>query len=160
VAQRALVADDDPDIRDLVSWKLSRAGFEVSAAGDGPAALELLRKERFDVALLDVTMPGMSGLDVCRAVRMDPATASVAVIILTASVREPDVEAGFGAGADDYVPKPFSPRELLDRVQAVLARSARSAGDGAPGAKPSVTHEGAPLSLSDPARVPGASTLT
>lgn len=118
-----LVADDDADIRELVLFKLQQAGFDVRLAEDGPSALAALQKEAVDVALLDITMPGMSGLDVCRALRDSPATAGIAVILLTASAREPDVQAGFRAGADDYITKPFSPRELLSRVQAVLARS-------------------------------------
>lgn len=117
------MADDDADIRELVLFKLQQAGFDVRLAEDGPSALAALQKEAVDVALLDITMPGMSGLDVCRALRDSPATAGIAVILLTASAREPDVQAGFRAGADDYITKPFSPRELLSRVQAVLARS-------------------------------------
>lgn len=118
-----LVADDDVDIRELVLFKLQQAGFAVRLAADGPSALEALEQEMVDAALLDITMPGVSGLDVCRALRRDPAMAGTAVILLTASAQEPDVQAGFRAGADDYITKPFSPRELLSRVQAVLARS-------------------------------------
>jgi DNA-binding response OmpR family regulator len=117
-----LVADDDIDIRDLVVFKLKQAGYTVVAVGDGPAALGAARTAAPDLALLDVMMPGMSGVDVCRELRADPATARMPVILLTARVMEADVETGFAAGADDYVVKPFSPRELVSRVQAVLTR--------------------------------------
>ncbi len=120
-----LVVDDDPDIRDLVAFKLGQAGYEVETAADGASALAAVAASRPDVAVLDVTMPGMSGIDVCRTLRSDPATASVLVVMLTARAQEGDVEEGFGAGADDYVVKPFSPRELVSRVDALLARARR-----------------------------------
>ena len=94
-------------------------------APDGPTALAAAVMELPDLAVLDVTMPGMSGTDVCRALRADPATAGMAIIVLTARAQEADVQAGFKAGADDYVPKPFSPRELASRVEALLARVRR-----------------------------------
>jgi DNA-binding response OmpR family regulator len=118
-----LIADDDADIRDLVAFKLEQADLEVIAVGDGLAALEAARAERPAVVVLDVSMPGMSGLDVCRMLRADPETQDMLVIMLTARVQERDVEGGFSAGADDYVTKPFSPRELVSRVQAMLARA-------------------------------------
>jgi DNA-binding response OmpR family regulator len=122
-----LVADDDQDIRELVELKLSSAGFEVLTAGDGQTALDALLTHRPDLAVLDVMMPVMSGTDVLRALRQrmaddaDPSRA-IKVILLTAKAQEADVESGFALGADDYVVKPFSPRELLSRVQAVLGR--------------------------------------
>jgi DNA-binding response OmpR family regulator len=117
-----LVADDDPDIRDLVAFKLEQAGFDVTAVDNGLAALDAARALPPDLVVLDVMMPGMSGIDVCRELRADGATASLPIILLTARAQEGDVEVGFGAGADDYVVKPFSPRELVSRVEAVLAR--------------------------------------
>lgn len=120
-----LVADDDPDIRDLVAFKLEQSGVEVVTVGDGFAAVEACRRATPDLVLLDVMMPGMSGLDVCRVMRGDPSLAQIPVILLTARAQESDVSQGFEAGADDYVVKPFSPRELGSRVQAVLARSDR-----------------------------------
>lgn len=117
-----LLAEDDTDIRDLVTFKLRQAGYEVRAFEDGLSALASARDEVPDLALLDVTMPGMSGLDVCRELRDDPATADMPIILLTARAQESDIETGFSVGADDYVVKPFSPRELVSRVQAVLAR--------------------------------------
>ncbi|WP_307844565.1 response regulator transcription factor [Actinotalea solisilvae] len=123
VGQHVLVADDDPDIRDLVAFKLGTAGYEVEVVGDGLAALEHARARPPRLVLLDVMMPGLSGLDVAQQLRADPRTATVPIILLTAKAQESDVEGGFGVGADDYVTKPFSPRELLSRVRAVLARS-------------------------------------
>jgi DNA-binding response OmpR family regulator len=118
-----LVADDDADIRDLVAFKLEQAGFEVIAVEDGQSALEQARTRQPTLAVLDVSMPGLSGIDVCRMLRSDPATAGMLIIMLTARVQEQDVEGGFSAGADDYVTKPFSPRELVSRIQALLSRA-------------------------------------
>ncbi len=118
-----LVADDDADIRDLVAFKLEQAGLDVIAVEDGQAALEQARRRQPTLAVLDVSMPGLSGIDVCRMLRADPSTASMLIIMLTARVQEQDVEGGFSAGADDYVTKPFSPRELVTRIQALLSRA-------------------------------------
>ncbi|AVZ73542.1 response regulator [Streptomyces lunaelactis] len=120
-----LVADDDVDIRDLVTFKLTQAGHEVIAVEDGPSALAAARENHVDIALLDIRMPGMSGLDVCRELRASPATELLPVILLTARSQEGDVETGFAAGADDYIIKPFSPRELTSRLQAILVRAKR-----------------------------------
>ena len=117
-----LVADDDDDIRDLVAFRLDRAGYEVLRAGDGQEALDLARKHKPDLAVLDVMMPKLTGYDVTRELRADAATSRIPVILLTARVQEADVARGFEAGADDYVKKPFSPQELKARVQAVLGR--------------------------------------
>ena len=122
---RIVVADDDADIRDLVVFKLQQSGHEVFAVSDGAAALEACRSEKPDLAVLDVMMPGMSGFDACRELRADPDLAGVPVILLTARAQENDIEQGFAVGADDYVVKPFSPRELASRVSAVLERSGR-----------------------------------
>jgi DNA-binding response OmpR family regulator len=116
-----LIADDEADIRDLVTTKLSQAGLEVVALGDGHTALKAARDRRPDVAILDVMMPGLSGLEVMAGLAEDPATASVPVILLTARSQEFDVKAGLSLGAADYIIKPFSPRQLLERVQAILA---------------------------------------
>ena len=118
-----LVADDDADIRDLVAFKLEQAGLEVITVGDGQAAVETARARQPELAVLDVSMPGLSGIDVCRALRAEPATAGMLIIMLTARVQEQDVEGGFSAGADDYVTKPFSPRELVSRIQALLSKA-------------------------------------
>jgi two-component system phosphate regulon response regulator PhoB len=118
-----LVADDDADIRDLVAFKLEQAGLEVVAVEDGQAALEQAKSRQPALAVLDVSMPGLSGIDVCRMLRADPVTSGMLIIMLTARVQEQDVEGGFSAGADDYVTKPFSPRELVSRIQALLSRT-------------------------------------
>jgi CheY-like chemotaxis protein len=120
---RIVVADDDADIRDLVVFKLRQAGHDVQAVEDGAAAVEACQATPPDLVVLDVMMPGMGGLDATRALRLDPRLARVPVILLTARAQESDIEQGFGAGADDYVVKPFSPRELASRVAVALARS-------------------------------------
>ncbi|GAA0804513.1 response regulator transcription factor [Spirilliplanes yamanashiensis] len=119
---RVLLAEDDPDIRHLVSYKLTRAGVEVTCAADGFTAVQEARRTPPDIALLDVRMPRMSGLDVCRELRATPATAGIPIIMLTARARRQDLEAAYAAGASDYIVKPFSPRDLLARVEAALGR--------------------------------------
>lgn len=118
-----LIAEDDADIRDLVAFKLEQANFNVLPVGDGLAALEAAREHHPSLAVLDVSMPGMSGLDVCRLLRADPGTRDILVILLTNRVQEHDVEGGFSAGADDYLTKPFIPGELVSRIQGLLRRA-------------------------------------
>ena len=120
---RILVADDDVDIRELVEFKLSTLGHEITAVADGAAAVEACQASRPDLAVLDVMMPGVSGLEAIRAIRADPGLADLPVILLTARAQESDVQSGFAYGADDYITKPFSPRELAARVEALLSRS-------------------------------------
>jgi DNA-binding response OmpR family regulator len=117
-----LVVDDDPDVCDLVTYKLEQSGFEVRRASDGDAALREVAQRVPDLVLLDIMMPGISGLEVLERWRSDQATAAIPVVMLTAKAQENDVERGFQLGADDYVVKPFSPRELVRRVTAVLSR--------------------------------------
>jgi DNA-binding response OmpR family regulator len=119
---RILVADDDPDIRALVAYRLERAGYEVVAAADGAEALRLAFESEPDLAVLDVMMPRIDGYGVTRGLREHARTRDTPVILLTARVQEGDVARGFDAGADDYIKKPFSPQELRARVQAVLGR--------------------------------------
>jgi DNA-binding response OmpR family regulator len=119
----ALIAEDDRDIRELVVTKLSGAGFRVIAVADGLAALNAIREQLPDIALLDVMMPGSSGLDVIGKLRTDERTAAVPVILLSAKSQDFDVETGLACGAADYIVKPFSPRELVERVEAVLRRT-------------------------------------
>jgi two-component system phosphate regulon response regulator PhoB len=118
-----LVVDDDPDVRSVIAFKLQRAGFTVYEEADGEAGLAAAAQERPDVVLLDWMMPRMSGVEVCRAMRDNATLDDTRVIMLTAKSQEPEVQRGFGAGADDYIVKPFSPSELVSRVQAVLTRS-------------------------------------
>jgi len=123
-----LVVDDEPEIVRLVRDYLERAGFAVATAADGDAALHAAQRARPDIVVLDLGLPGMDGLDVARALRRD---GEVPIIMLTARTDEADRVAGLELGADDYVPKPFSPRELVARVRAVLRRveGARAQGD-------------------------------
>ena len=125
VKTRIVVADDDDDIRDLVVFKLTQAGFEVVAVVDGVAALAAIEADPPRLAILDVMMPGLSGIDVLRTLRANEATKDLDVILLTARSRDSDVDAGFVTGASDYVIKPFSPRELLHRVNTLIERGNR-----------------------------------
>lgn len=111
-----LAADDDPDILTLITLSLERAGYEVATAPDGQAALELARARTPAMAVLDLSMPLMNGLELTRALRADAATASIPIVILTAAVQASDIDSARAAGADAHVKKPFSPRELRSRV--------------------------------------------
>jgi two-component system phosphate regulon response regulator PhoB len=121
---RILLAEDDRDIRHLVEFKLGRAGFEVAGVEDGFAALREAHAHTPDLILLDVRMPRISGIEVCRELRADRRTAAVPIIMLTARAHPEDLEQAFAAGATDYIVKPFSPRDLLQRVESLLARVA------------------------------------
>jgi two-component system, OmpR family, response regulator ResD len=155
---RVLVADDDTVVRDVVRRYLERDGLDVSLAHNGTEALRLLGTERIDVAVLDVMMPGPDGLTLCRSLRQR-ADHTIPVILLTALGEEDDRIAGLEAGADDYLTKPFSPRELVLRVRSVLRRSPTPVG-AAPvdltvgdltvsAAARSVTVKGQPVSLTN-----------
>jgi two-component system, OmpR family, phosphate regulon response regulator PhoB len=115
-----LLVEDDPDIRELVAYKLTRGGFEVIEAADGPAALHAARERPPDAVILDIRLPRLSGIEVCRELRAAPATAAVPIIMLTGAVRLQELEQAYAAGATDYLVKPFSPRELQRRVEAAL----------------------------------------
>ena len=115
-----VVADDDADILDLVALTLERAGHQVHRARDGEEALELIRERSPDVAVLDVAMPRLDGLELTRLLRDDLGTRGVRIVLLTARVQDGGAEAGLAAGANDYVRKPFSPRELQARVAALV----------------------------------------
>jgi DNA-binding response OmpR family regulator len=117
-----LIADDDPDILELVAYRLERAGYEIVRASDGEEALQLATERVPDLAVLDVMMPKLTGYEVTARIREHEATNRIPVILLTARVQEADVERGFEVGADDYLRKPFSPQELRARVQAILGR--------------------------------------
>lgn len=117
-----LVIDDEKDLIELVRYNLEREGFEVISAMDGRSGLDIALAHRPDLILLDLMMPGMDGLEVCRRLRADSRTARTPLLMLTARAEEADKVVGLELGADDYVIKPFSPRELVARVKAVLRR--------------------------------------
>jgi len=121
-AQRILAVDDEQDILELLSYNLSKEGFKVSTAIDGEDALKKIRGKSFDLLLLDLMLPGMSGMEICRILRNDPQMKNLPIIMLTAKTEEVDRILGLEMGADDYISKPFSPRELVARVKAVLRR--------------------------------------
>lgn len=123
MSRTILVVDDEPAIVQIARDYLDRAGFRVITAGDGTTAVRLARTERPHLLVLDLMLPGMDGLDVTRTLRQDPATRKLPIIMLTARVDETDRLIGLEIGADDYITKPFSPRELVARVRAVLRRS-------------------------------------
>jgi two-component system, OmpR family, alkaline phosphatase synthesis response regulator PhoP len=123
---KILIAEDDRDIADLIALYVGRAGWEPQIVGSGDAALGHARAQPVDVAILDVMLPGMSGLEVCRALRAAPATAELPIIMVTARGDEGDRIVGLDIGADDYLPKPFSPNELIARIRALLRRARRA----------------------------------
>jgi DNA-binding response OmpR family regulator len=131
---RVLVVDDDPDLRDMLELILADEGFGVVSAADGPSALRVVDEALADLVLLDIMMPGMDGVEVCRQMRQ---RSSVPIIMLTAKRRESDVVTGLEAGADDYVTKPFSLRELTARVRSALRRMEL---DAAQAARPQARH--------------------
>jgi len=122
MGSRVLIVEDERDIRDLVLFHLEREGFQVSTASSGEEALRLVRHVSPDLVLLDLMLPAMGGLEVCRKLRADPVTVALPIVMLTAKGDEVDRVLGLELGADDYIVKPFSPKELLARVRAVLRR--------------------------------------
>jgi DNA-binding response OmpR family regulator len=121
-----LIAEDDRDIAELISHYLTKAGWSVHVAAAGDQALAYVRNHPVDVVILDLMLPGMSGFEVCQALRSERTTADLPVIMLTARTEEGDRVKGLELGADDYVSKPFSPNELVARVRAVVRRTRRS----------------------------------
>ncbi len=132
MTERILVVDDEPDLLELVEYNLREAGYTVVTAKDGAAAMAEVRRQRPDLILLDVMLPDVSGTELCRRLRRDPDTSRIPIMMLTARGQEIDRVVGFELGADDYVVKPFSPRELALRVQAVLRRASTTTVDSAP----------------------------
>ncbi|MDA7511556.1 response regulator transcription factor [Verrucomicrobia bacterium] len=120
--KRVLVVDDEPDAVELVAFNLKAAGFEVISAEDGEMALKKARNFSPDLIVLDVMLPSVNGLEVCKILRRDPATSELPIIMLTAKAGEIDRVLGLELGADDYVTKPFSPRELVLRIKNILNR--------------------------------------
>jgi len=127
-AKRILVVEDERDISELIRYNLTKNGYQVMVAMSGEEGLRLARQNPPDLVVLDLMLPGLDGLDVCRTLKSDPQTAAIPVIMVTARGEEADIVAGLELGAHDYVCKPFSPRVLVARVRACLRR-ADSAGD-------------------------------
>ena len=120
--EKVVVIEDEPDILEVIVYNLQREGYTTFSAQDGDLGLRLVKQEAPDVVLLDLMLPGADGVEVCRTLKNDPMTSATPVIMVTAKGEESDVVLGLGVGADDYVTKPFSPRELVARVKAVLRR--------------------------------------
>ena len=127
---KILIAEDSATIRRVVAGRLAADGYQVVEAADGEDALNLARQERPGLLVLDQVMPRCDGFEVVRALREDPATRGIAIVMLTERAGEPDVLSGLGLGVDEYLAKPFSPRELSARVQRVLARAGHGARPG------------------------------
>jgi len=125
---KIVIAEDEPDMLALIASTLRQAGYSPLTAEDGPRALSLARETMPSLIVLDLMLPGISGLEVCRALRGDPATARIPILMLTARAEEVDRIVGLELGADDYVTKPFSPRELALRVKNILRRYGGSGG--------------------------------
>ena len=120
--ERIVVIEDEPDIREIIEHNLTREGYRVKSSGHGDDALRLAQEERADLMLLDLMLPGLDGLEICRQIKGNPDTQHVRIIMVTAKGEESDIVIGLGMGADDYVTKPFSPKELIARTKAVLRR--------------------------------------
>lgn len=120
---KILVVDDEKDILELVAYNLQKEGFRIDTCQDGEAALERVRNETYDLLILDLMLPGMQGMELCRILKTAEDTSSLPIIMLTAKGEELDKVLGLEMGADDYITKPFSPRELIARVKAVLRRT-------------------------------------
>jgi len=120
--EKILIVDDEADILTLLEYNLEKAGFKVISANDGPDAVEITKREKPDIIILDIMLPSMEGTEVCKILKSGDATRHIPIIMLTAKGEEVDRIVGFELGADDYITKPFSPRELILRVKAVLKR--------------------------------------
>jgi two-component system alkaline phosphatase synthesis response regulator PhoP len=123
---RVFVIDDEPDILELVRYNLAQHGYEVAGARSGEEALVQMRSRPPDLVILDLMLPGLDGLEVCKALKRDQRTAAIPILMLTARGEEADIVTGLELGADDYLTKPFSPRVLLARIKAVLRRQRRT----------------------------------
>ena len=122
-AQKILVVEDEPDIRKLVRYHLAQERYQVVEAEDGEQALKLIQRERPNLVVLDLMLPGLSGQELCKILRNHPDTATLPILMLTAKAGEADKVLGLETGADDYITKPFSPREMVARVKAILRRA-------------------------------------
>jgi DNA-binding response OmpR family regulator len=134
MASRILIVEDDPDIAELVARYLDKAGFATERAASGREALQMIAAQPPDLVLLDLMLPHVDGLEVCRQIRSSEATSAIPIIMVTARAEESERIVGLELGADDYLAKPFSPNELVARVRALLRRAQRRSGPAAPGA--------------------------
>jgi two-component system phosphate regulon response regulator PhoB len=130
-----LVVEDDENIQQLVGYNLAKAGFHVLYADNGEQALSLIKRERPELIVLDLMLPGLSGFEICKLVRKDPKTKSLPIVMLTAKSEENDMAAGLDLGADDYITKPFSPKILVSRIKAALRRKEGLSEEGDAGGK-------------------------
>ena len=130
--QKILVVEDEPDISKLVSYNLAQERFKVLTAEDGEQALKVIQREKPNLVVLDLMLPGLSGMEVCKILRDRPETAKLPILMLTAKASETDRVVGLEMGADDYLAKPFSPREMVARVRAILRRANNAAHAEAP----------------------------
>ena len=130
MSKRVLVVDDEPNIRLSLEFLMRKAGYEVTGVEDGEAALEAVKSAVPDLMLLDVTLPKLSGYEVCEAVRANPDWKDVRILMLTARGREIEREKGLALGADDYVTKPFATKDVVERVNALLEKSTDEGGPG------------------------------
>jgi DNA-binding response OmpR family regulator len=124
-AKHIIVVDDEADIVELIRYNLSQEGFLIDAAFDGESALEKIQKKQYDLLVLDLLIPKINGIELCRMIKNDPSINSLPIIILSAKSEEIDIILGLEMGADDYITKPFSPRELIARIHAVLRRAGK-----------------------------------
>lgn len=120
--KKIVIIEDEPDILEVLSYNLRREGYEVHTANDGIKGMNLVRQQVPDLVLLDLMLPGMDGVEICSTIKKDASTQHTLIIMVTAKGEESDIVLGLGVGADDYISKPFSPRELVARVKAVLRR--------------------------------------
>jgi phosphate regulon transcriptional regulator PhoB len=141
-AQKILVVEDEPDIRKLVQYNLTQEHFNVVEAEDGEQALKLLQREKPNLVILDLMLPGLSGMELCKLLKQRSETAKLPILMLTAKAGEADRIVGLEMGADDYLAKPFSPREMVARVRAILRRS-----EAKPATELSPSYERGPLKI-------------
>src|SRR5438876_8730956 len=127
--RKILIIEDESDVADLLTLNLRKAGFRISTAADGASGLQKARDDRPDFIVLDLMLPKMAGLEVCKILKSDPATRHIPIMMLTAKAEEIDRIVGLEFGADDYVTKPFSPREVILRIQAILRRGETKPGE-------------------------------
>src|SRR5580698_1729803 len=124
VKKKILVVEDDRDISELISYNLEREGYEIACLYDGGQAVEFVNKRKPELIILDLMLPEVDGIEICRTLKSDPNTKHIPIVMLTAKSEEADVVVGLQMGADDYIPKPFSPKVLAARIKAITRRIA------------------------------------